>query len=356
MAISPVNILVVDGDADSRERTCAALACASYRCFGVAGARQALRAARDERVDVALVDLGDDPDASTLWLARRLRDDVRDLAVVIVTRAPSLDAALDAMRVGVLDYLFTPFSEDDLLESVARAVQWRFAAVLQRASMRQVEQDLVHRMAQLQAAIADAAIASMPALDLLVDSLYTANRPALEHARRVSLHASRVASSLAVAAADVDDIARAGLLHEVGKLALPERITAKATPLTDHEMTLFRSHPELGAELIRRVPILRGAAAIVAATRERYDGSGYPGGLRHDAIPLGSSIVAVADLFDSLTGNSAWGDPLPVAAANAQLVKGAGAQFDPIVVAAWMRYADNGLPEPAWQAVPWSRA
>jgi putative nucleotidyltransferase with HDIG domain len=356
MAFSPANILVVDGGADSREHTCGALARASYRCFGVVNATEALRVARDERVDVALVDLGDEADASTLWLARRLRDEVRDLAVVIVTGTPSLDAALDAMRVGVLDYLFTPFSEDDLIEAVDRAVEWRGAAVRQRASIRQVEQDLVHRMAQLQAVIAEAAIASTPALDVLVDSLYAANRPALAHARRVALHASRIASSLGGAAADVDDIARAGLLHDVGKLALPERITAKATPLTDHEMTLFRSHPELGAELIRPVPILRGAAAIVAATRERYDGSGYPGGLRRDAIPLGSSIVAVVDLFDSLTGNSAWGDPLPVAAANAELVKAAATQFDPVVVAAWMRYADNGLPEPAWQAVPWSRA
>jgi response regulator RpfG family c-di-GMP phosphodiesterase len=260
------------------------------------------------------------------------------------------------MRAGVLDYLFKPFSEDDLVEAVGRAVRWRRAAVQQRANIRQAEQEMVDRLSHLQAVVADAAIASMPALDLLLTSLYAANRPALEHARRVSRHASGVASSLGVKDADVDDIARAGLLHEIGKHALPERITAKPTPLTDHEMVLFRSHPELAAALIRPVPFLRGAAAIVAATRERYDGSGYPSGLRHDAIPLGSSIVAMADLFDSLIGDSAWGDPLPVAAANAELVSAAGTYFDPLLVAAWMRYADSGLPQPAWPAAPRSRA
>lgn len=356
MATTPANILVLDGDADYREHTCAALARASHRCLAVVSAAEALQAARTEHVDVALLDLDDQPAANIPRLAKRLRDEVRDLAVVIATRVPSLDGAVEAMRAGVLDYLFKPFSEDDLVDAVGRAVQWRRAAVEQRANIRYAEQEICDRLAHLQAVVADAAIGSMPALDLLVSSLYAANRPVLEHARRVSRHAAAVAASLGVTDGAVDDIARAGLLHEIGKLALPERITAKPTPLTDHEMALFRSHPELGAELIRAVPFLRGAAAIVAATRERYDGSGYPSGLRHDAIPLGSSIVAMADLFDSLVGDGGWGDPMPVAAANAELVSAAGTCFDPRAVAAWMKYADRALPQPAWRAAPRSRA
>jgi putative two-component system response regulator len=347
MSPAPANILVLDGDAAGREHTCATLARAAHRCLGVVNVREALRAAREERVDVAVVDLGDDPDASIPWIARRLRDEARDLAVVIVTGEPRLDGALDAMRAGVLDYLFKPFAEDDLIAAVDRAVQWHRDAERQRSRGWEVEQELAHRMAQLRAVIADAAIASMPALDLLLASLYASNRPALAHARRVSHHAFGIASRLGVSKAGLEDIAHAGLLHDIGKLALPERITAKPTPLTERELALFRRHTELGAELIRAVPLLRGAAAIVAASRERYDGSGYPSGLRHGAIPLGSAVVAIADLYDSLAGNSGWGEPSSAAAANAELVRAAGKLFDPTLVAAWIRHADSGLLETA---------
>ncbi len=247
------------------------------------------------------------------------------------------------MRVGVLDYLFKPFSTADLVEAVDRAVAWRRRAVRQRAGLRQVEQETVSRMARLHTAIADAAIASAPALDLLLSHLYTRNRPALEHARRVSRHASGLGAALGMAGPRLETVRRAGLLHDIGKLALPERITAKPTPLTDDERTLFRTHTELGAALLRETPMLAPAAEIVGALRERYDGSGYPAGLRHDAIPIGSRIVAIAESFDSLTGGGLGDDPVSVAAANAELVRAAGTRFDPAVVAAWMRYADADL-------------
>ena len=217
-----------------------------------------------------------------------------------------------------------------------------------------MEQDLVHRLSRLRATVVDAAIASTSALEVLVASLYAGNCAAVEHACRVSHHARGLASTLGVTGAVLDDIERAGLLHDIGKLALPERITSKATPLTDHEMTLFRTHPELGAEAIRSVPFLCGAAVVIAATRERYDGSGYPSGLRSDAIPIGSGIVAIAELFDSLVGTSVAGDPVPVAAANADLVRAAGTCFDPLLVAAWMRYSEAGLLQPVWGAAPGS--
>src|SRR4051812_46574592 len=149
MSTASASILVLDADADGREHTCAALARASHRCLGVVTANEALQAARDERVDVALLDLGADPDASVVRLARRLRDQVRDLAVVVVTGEPCLDTALDAMRAGVLDYLFKPFGEDALVDAVDRAVHWRRAAEEQRSTICQVEHELADRLTHL---------------------------------------------------------------------------------------------------------------------------------------------------------------------------------------------------------------
>jgi response regulator RpfG family c-di-GMP phosphodiesterase len=341
MSVATGTILVMDADAGFRESSCQALARSSYRCLGVDNARDALTAARAEPVDVALLDSGTASDGGVLPLARRLREQVPDLPVVLLTWDGSLDAALDAMRAGVFDYLFKPFRAEDLVDAVERAMQWRSAGLDQSGEISEVEQELVHRFAMLRAMVQDAAIASTSDLDPLIARLYTGNPAAVGHARRVRRHASGLASGLGISGAALDDIARAGLLHDIGKLALPERLAAKPTPLTDHEMTLFRTHPELGAEVMRTVPLLHGAAAIVAAMRERYDGSGYPAGLRRDAVPVGSAIVSLAELFDSLTGSDVSIDPVSVATANAMLVSAAGVSFDPQVVAGWLRYTET---------------
>jgi response regulator RpfG family c-di-GMP phosphodiesterase len=344
------NILVMDGDAGSREGICEALLSASYRCVAVTGPDGAKTAARVEPIDVALLDTGSTPDATILRLARALREQVGDLAVVLVTRDGNLGEALDAMRLGVFDYLFKPFRERDLLEAVGRAVQWRTAALEQRAAAHQLERQLEQRLDHLRTAIAAAGIASTPALDHFVACLYAGNRAALEHTHRVRHHASGVASMLGLTGGALEDVARAALLHDLGRLALPEAVVAKPTPLTDHEMTLFRGHPEFAAALMRPVPFLNGAASIVASTRERHDGSGYPLGLRGDEVPLGSAIVAMVELFDSLTGVESFGAASAATVANAELIRAAGTCFDPFLVARWLRYAETGLLQPVQPA------
>src|SRR2546422_11562693 len=112
------NILIVDSEDGFREHICRCLARASYRCTGVADARAALGVLRESVVDVALLDAGDSSQDEGIWLAKRMRLESRALAVVLLTRTRSLDAAVDAMHVGVLDYLFKPFSADELLEVV----------------------------------------------------------------------------------------------------------------------------------------------------------------------------------------------------------------------------------------------
>jgi response regulator RpfG family c-di-GMP phosphodiesterase len=313
----------------------------------VAEPDSAQAAARAESIDVALLDAGTVPDVTILRLARALRDQVGDLAVVLLTREGNLGEALDAMRLGVFDYLFKPFRERDLVEVVERAVQWRVAAVEQRAAAHQLEGELAQRLNHLRATIDAAGIDSKPALDRFLACVYAGDRAALEHSQRVRHHASGLASMLGITGAALDDVANAGLLHDLGRLALPERIIAKPTPLTDHEMTLFRGHPEFAAALMRPVPFLHGAAAIVASTRERHDGSGYPTGLRGDAMPLGSAIVAMVELFDSLTGvDVSLGSVSAATAANAELIRAAGTCFDPSLVARWLRYTETGLLQP----------
>jgi two-component system response regulator RpfG len=245
------------------------------------------------------------------------------------------------MRVGVIDYLFKPFSSDELIESVERAVEWRRNAVRARATAFDLEQAIVDRVGQLRTTFNTARVTSAAALDALLEQLYEDNRSALHHVRRVARHSTRVAAQLGVVESQLVAIRHAGLLHDIGKLALPPSLLTKATPLTDHELTLFRTHTEIGTEIVAGAPWLTAVAPIVGGVRERFDGTGYPCGTAGAAIPLGSRIIAAAELFDSMLVAHLADEAASMDVVNAALVQAAGTRLDPAVVAAWLRYVDT---------------
>jgi response regulator RpfG family c-di-GMP phosphodiesterase len=130
-------------------------------------------------------------------------------------------------------------------------------------------------------------------------------------------------------------IARAAELHDVGKVAIPDAILAKPGPLDDDEREFMRRHTVIGEAIIEAAPALRPVAALVRATHERWDGSGYPDGLAGDAIPLGARVVAVCDAYSAMVQKRPYGEVLADRDALAELRRCAGTQFDPRVVAAF---------------------
>jgi response regulator RpfG family c-di-GMP phosphodiesterase len=317
----------------------------SYRCIGVENAREALAAARENAVDVALLDLSM-PDEDGITLARRLRDEVRDLPVVLITGTQSFDAAVEAMRIGVLDYLLKPFAMPELVGAVERAVQWRRAALQARSERAELQRQITDRTTRLRETFSDYSVASSAALKALLETLNQRNPETLAHARRVSKLSVPVAVELRIEEPMLGAIERAALLHDLGKIAIPDVVIYKPGPLTADEFAIMRSHAQIGHDIASTVPFLRPAAEIVLATHERYDGTGYPRALRGDAIPIGARIIAVVDAFDALTSARVYRDPTCVERANAELVRAAGSHFDPEVVAAWLRCMDRA-PEAA---------
>jgi HD-GYP domain-containing protein (c-di-GMP phosphodiesterase class II) len=130
------------------------------------------------------------------------------------------------------------------------------------------------------------------------------------------------------------------LLHDIGKIGVPDAILLKPGPLTEQEMQQLHLHPTLGEHLISSVPYLQGVAReVVAYHHERFDGSGYPWGLAGTAIPLPARIFAVADAFDAITSTRPYQPALTVEAAIAELQRQAGSQFDPQIVDAFIPIA-----------------
>jgi response regulator RpfG family c-di-GMP phosphodiesterase len=337
------NILVVDDEPGVRAYICECLVReSSCHCTGVGSAREALTVVHESPspIDVALLDLcmpGDDGIA----LARALRNEVRDLAVVLITGTQSFDAAVEAMRIGILDYLLKPVAMPALVDSVNRAVEWRQAALRAAAERAKLRQEIADNAKRLTAAFADSSIASRSALEALLEALNQRNPDALAHTRRVASFSVILAEALDVKEPTLSTIERAALLHDLGKIAIPDAVIHKPGPLTSDELSVMRSHVQIGHDIAVTVPFLRPVGEIILASHERVDGTGYPRGLKGPAIPLGARIIAVADAFDALTSPRLYREPCDLARANAELVRASGTHFDPVVVASWLRCVDR---------------
>lgn len=163
------------------------------------------------------------------------------------------------------------------------------------------------------------------------------------HARRVSEIASVVAWQMGLRKEHLRRIEQAAILHDIGKIGVADAILSKAGPLDDSEWAEMKRHPELGHRILHEIDFLRGAAEIVYAHHERYDGKGYPHGLKGDKIPLGARIFAAVDAYNAMTTHKPYRRALPHVQAVEEIVRNSGAQFDPEVVRAFLEAERRGL-------------
>ncbi len=165
------------------------------------------------------------------------------------------------------------------------------------------------------------------------------------HATRLAEWAVRVAEQLGVGHEELRDIEFASLLHDVGKIGVPDALLQKPGRLTDEEVSLVRKHPEYGWAILRNVPGFERTSLLVLHHHECFDGSGYPAGLEGDEIPLGARIVAVVDAFDAMLSNRSYRRGLPLEEALRRLESGAGTQFDARIVTHFHNLVTKLLPE-----------
>jgi diguanylate cyclase (GGDEF)-like protein/putative nucleotidyltransferase with HDIG domain len=185
---------------------------------------------------------------------------------------------------------------------------------------------------------------SRGAIGALALALSERDRGTGEHAEHVVALAGAVARRLGIDAEDVERIAAAALLHDIGKVAVPDSILSKPGALNDEEWAVMRRHTVVGERILRAVPGLGPVARIVRHGHERYDGSGYPDALRGDDIPLGSRIVGACDAYDAMVSERPYREAMGHDAAVAELVAGAGTQFDPRIVDVLLTYLAERTP------------
>jgi diguanylate cyclase (GGDEF)-like protein/putative nucleotidyltransferase with HDIG domain len=185
---------------------------------------------------------------------------------------------------------------------------------------------------------------SRGAIGALALALSERDRGTGEHAEKVVALAGATARRLGIDGEEVERIAAAALLHDIGKVAVPDSILSKPGALNDEEWAVMREHTIVGERILRAVPGLGPVARIVRHGHERFDGTGYPDGLRGEEIPLGSRIVLACDAYDAMTSPRPYRDALSHDEAAAELLAGAGTQFDDRIVDALLRYIADCTP------------
>ena len=263
------------------------------------------------------------PGMDVLTLLRSLREQQPEIPVVVVTGHGTVDTAIQALREGASGMLVKPFTGEELLAEVRRALsatQMRYEALQYRYMS--------------------------PVLDSIALTLSTAiearNLETGEHCRQLGILSERMAAVLGLDEREQMTIRIGGYLHDIGKIGIADAVLLKPGKLTEPEMAEMRRHSEIGAAILEVHEAMADIAKTVRHHHERWDGRGYPDALVGTAIPLGGRIIAVADAFNAMTSDRIYRPAMPHDRAWAELRAHAGTQLDPEIVAAFAQVVDEG--------------
>lgn len=349
-------ILVVDDDDAVRSVTVRTLERLGYECLTAPRAADARAKLRERAVDLALVDVNM-PGESGIELAEWLCARHRDLAVVMVTGVEDPAVARVAINAGVHGYIVKPFTRAELQIQVMNALRRRELEAESRRYREMLETRVSERTVDLQQAL-DAVEGSAEQLDRsrretiqrLARAVEFRDAATGRHIDRMSRGCELIARRLGLEPAQVTLIRDASPLHDVGKLAVPDRLLLKPGIYTPEERRDMERHTELGYDMLAGSdsPLLQVAATIAYTHHERFDGTGYPRGLAGEAIPIEGRIAAVADVFDALRSDRVYRPAFGVEEALGLMRSGSGAHFDPLVLEAFFAALadyDSDLPE-----------
>ncbi len=340
-----VEVLVVDDEPAIGRLIGECLTGEGYDCRVFSDAQAAMKTLRDASADVVITDVVM-PRATGLDVLLCARKHAPDCSVILLTGHSNRQRLTQALALGAYDYLEKPLRIDELLESVSRAAdEARAAPRLQLKAAAALE---------LGSSAIQASLETVRALTRAVEAKDPYTR---RHSAHVARYAMGIAEELDVPPADREPLRTASLLHDVGKIGVPDHVLTKPGPLTADEFECIRRHPQIGADILANITMFDEEAKVVRSHHERWDGGGYPDGLPGERTPLASRIIGVADAMDAMLMARSYKPPFGVERMMEELRVGEGGQFDPSVARAARRWCEGGpdrliLPEHDVSSLP----
>jgi putative two-component system response regulator len=327
-------VLVLDDESCVRDLVSRKLTADGYACDLAGDAETALSRLTQMNYDCILSDVNL-PGMNGVEFLRRVRLTDQDVAVIMITGAPDLDCALEAMRLGAYDHLSKPLNLAKLTLTVDRAVEKRRLVLQNREYQLNLESMVLERTKQLNDANEGLRRLFISSIKALAHALEAKDEYTQGHSERVAEEAVTVARFLSLTQTEIENIWIAGFLHDIGKIGIRESVLNKRGKLDAAEWETIQQHPVLAERILGPIEELRDVIQTVRHHHERFDGTGYPDGLKGAAIPLGARILAVADSYDAMTSRRPYRDALSEQETLDILEAGAGTQFDPVIVRAF---------------------
>ncbi|HJP92789.1 MAG TPA: HD domain-containing phosphohydrolase [Pyrinomonadaceae bacterium] len=339
--VSP-RILIVDDEVEITE-ILADLLSDHYECLKAGSAEEALSRLRESEFHLVISDITM-PGMSGLEMIPHIKELSPDTVVVMISGMQTVESAIGALRLGAFDYLMKPFDLRQVEAVVKRALEHHELVVAKQRYENHLEELVEQRTAELDRALNSLEGAYRSTLKALTAALETRDSETHGHSERVVTYSLRLGREYGLSGEEMKSLEFGSLLHDIGKIGVPDSILRKPAKLTEEEWVRMREHPVHGQQILRGIEFLQGAARVVAQHHEQWDGSGYPLGLRAGEIDICARIFAVADAFDAITSDRVYRRGKPYEAAAKELDDWAGRQFDPKVVEAFHR-----VPKEDWE-------
>jgi putative two-component system response regulator len=319
-------ILVVDDEPYICDLLDRWLTAEGYRCTSATSGETALNLFAGKKFDLVVSDITM-PGMSGIDLLKAIKTISIDTAVIMATAVDDRQTAILALQLGAYGYSIKPLDRNELLITVANALERRRMTLVMREYERGLEQKVLERTAQVRQREEQIILRLVSASEYRDDETGA-------HIQRIGLYSSVMARELGWGPQAVDDIRLAAPMHDVGKLAIPDRILQKPGKLTPEEFEVMKTHTLIGGRILDNpdIPLLRIAKEIALSHHEKWDGSGYPCGLAGEVIPEAGRIVAVVDVYDALVYARVYRPAVPEDQVLSLIAEGKGKHFDPKIL------------------------
>jgi putative two-component system response regulator len=295
----------------------------NYEVLCVTSGEEALEILAGERMDLILLDLHM-PGMDGLEVFEKIKasDRMKDTPVIFLTADSERETEVEIFKAGAMDYIQKPFLAEVVIRRIGRILELYH---LQQSLQNEVDKKTV----ELRESNRKVRHLSEQMMMTLANTVDAKDQYTRGHSVRVATYAKEMAVRMGKSKEETDMVYYIGLLHDIGKIGISDAIINKPGKLTEEEYAVIKTHPAIGADILKDMTEIPNAAVGAHWHHERYDGNGYPDGLKGEEIPEYARIIGVADAYDAMTSKRSYRDVLPQEVVRGEIEKGKGTQFDP---------------------------